>query len=100
MNITDLNTSSTLGKAIKADTARLPLIDERVSTIAHHADNQQVNEEGKPKVFDRDLGYQTDPLSCSDATKRDSRLALPVEFFRDTARYDCEARRRHRPVAD
>ncbi|KAL8875351.1 MAG: hypothetical protein Q9198_006279 [Flavoplaca austrocitrina] len=45
MNITDLNTSSTLGKAIKADTARLPLIDERVSTIAHHADNQQVNEE-------------------------------------------------------
>ncbi|KAL8977809.1 MAG: hypothetical protein Q9205_006464 [Flavoplaca limonia] len=35
----------TLGKAIKADTARLPLIDERVSTIAHHADNQQVNEE-------------------------------------------------------
>ncbi|KAL8878851.1 MAG: hypothetical protein Q9198_003422 [Flavoplaca austrocitrina] len=45
MNITDFNTSSTLGQAIKADTARLPLIDERVSTIAHHTDNQQVNEE-------------------------------------------------------
>ncbi|KAL9034131.1 MAG: hypothetical protein Q9180_005577, partial [Flavoplaca navasiana] len=35
----------TLGQAIKADTARLPLIGERVSTLAHHADNQQVNEE-------------------------------------------------------
>ncbi|KAL9630398.1 MAG: hypothetical protein Q9204_004740, partial [Flavoplaca sp. TL-2023a] len=36
---------STLGQAIKADTARLPLIDERVSTIAHHADIQQISEE-------------------------------------------------------
>ncbi|KAL9629418.1 MAG: hypothetical protein Q9204_005283, partial [Flavoplaca sp. TL-2023a] len=34
----------TLGQAIKADTARLPLVDERVSTIAHHVDNQHINE--------------------------------------------------------
>ncbi|KAL8896861.1 MAG: hypothetical protein Q9192_002870 [Flavoplaca navasiana] len=34
----------TLGQAIKADTACLPLVDERVSTIAHHVDNQHINE--------------------------------------------------------
>ncbi|KAL8994017.1 MAG: hypothetical protein Q9188_007184 [Gyalolechia gomerana] len=45
MNITDLNNSSTLAEAIKADIDRLPLIDERVSTIAYYADNQQIKGE-------------------------------------------------------
>ncbi|KAL9023013.1 MAG: hypothetical protein Q9196_007429 [Gyalolechia fulgens] len=49
MNITKLNHSSTLGQAIKADTARLPLIGERVSTIAHHADTQQITEDATRK---------------------------------------------------
>lgn len=48
MSITDLNSSSALGQAIKADTA---LTNERVSTIVHHTDNQQIKEEGKVKLL-------------------------------------------------
>lgn len=99
MNITDLIDSSALGQATKADTARLPLIDERVSTIAHHTEKQQINEQGKAKLFEPDLGYQADPLSCSDAPKGDSRMAVPAKFLYDAARYYYKAGRRHGPMA-
>ncbi|KAL8940361.1 MAG: hypothetical protein Q9216_002852 [Gyalolechia sp. 2 TL-2023] len=88
-----------LGQAIKEDTARLPLIDERVSTIAQRTDNQQINEEGKANLFKWYLSFSADLPSCSNATKRDPRMALSAEFLQDTARYHYEARRRHRPVA-
>lgn len=94
MSITNLNSSSALGQAIKADTA---LTNERVLTIVHHTDDQQIKEGGKAKLL-RVCWAIGLIRSGREGTKRDVEMALSAGFLQNIARYLCKATRRHRPV--